>query len=91
MSTQAEPLSGELRQQIRAFQEEFLPKIPADIVATLQTTTEDLVRTGIAERSLKEGNKVPDFVLPNAKGEMVKFSDLRTRGPVVVAFYRGTW
>ena len=91
MSTQAGQLSGELQQQIRAFQEEFLPKIPADIVATLGQTTEDLVRTGIAERSLKEGDKAPDFALPNVRGETVKLSDLRARGPVVVAFYRGTW
>lgn len=91
MSTQAEPLSGELQQQIRAFQEEFLPKIPADIVTILQKTTEDLVRTGIAKRSLKEGDKVPDFALPNVKGQEVRLSDLLARGPTVITFYRGAW
>lgn len=91
MPTQVDQLSGELQQQIRAFQEEFLPKIPAEIVTTLQHTTEDLVRTGIAARSLHEGDKAPDFALPNVRGETVKLSDLRVRGPVVVTFYRGVW
>lgn len=91
MATQAEQLSGELQQQIRAFQEEFLPKIPQEIVTTLQSTTEDLVRTGIAKRSLHEGDKAPDFALPNVRGQEMRLSDLLARGPAVVTFYRGAW
>jgi hypothetical protein len=91
MSTAPAGLNTELQQQIEQFQREVLSKIPADIVTTLRSTTEDLVRSGIAERSLRIGDKAPDFALPNVRGEQVKLSDLLARGPVVVAFYRGVW
>ena len=91
MSNQEAGLNTELQEQIRAFQGEMLPTVPQDIMATLQRTTEDLVRSGIADRSLKEGEKAPDFSLPNVRGETIELSDLLARGPVVVAFYRGVW
>jgi hypothetical protein len=84
-------LSTELQQKIEAFQHEMLPKIPADVLETLRTTTEDQVRSGIAERSLHVGDKAPDFALPDARGETITLSHLLQNGPAVVAFYRGTW
>lgn len=65
--------------------------MPPERAVTILGFIENLVRSGIAERSLPKGAQAPDFVLPNAKGKMVKFSDLRAQGPVVVAFYRGAW
>jgi len=84
-------LNGELQQQIREFQEQMLPKIPQEIRDLFGKTTEDLIKTGIAERALHEGAKAPDFMLPNARGQQVKFSDLLAKGPAVVTFYRGGW
>ena len=91
MSTATTGLNTELQQQIEQFQREALSKVPQEIVATLRSTTEDLVRSGIAERSLGEGDKAPEFSLPNVRGEQVKLSDLLAHGPVVVTFYRGVW
>ena len=91
MSTQSVDLSTELQRQIEAFQRDVLPQIPPDIVATLQKTTEDLVKSGIAEHSLKIGDTAPDFTLPNMRGEAIFLSNLLKRGPVVVTFYRGEW
>ncbi len=59
--------------------------------ATLQKATADLIQSGIAEKSLRVGDKAPDFALPNVQGKTVKLSELLSRGPVVVAFYRGEW
>jgi AhpC/TSA family protein len=84
-------LSTELREQIRAFQEEMLPKIPKPILDTFAQTTADLVRSGIAERALSEGSKAPDFSLPNVRGEQIKLSEVLKKGPAVVTFYRGGW
>lgn len=84
-------LNQELKQAIEAFQQEMLPKIPAEIRTTLQRTTEDLVKTGIADRALTVGDTAPDFSLPNVGGEQVGLSSLLSEGPVVLAFYRGNW
>ncbi|MBA3887386.1 MAG: redoxin domain-containing protein [Acidobacteria bacterium] len=33
----------------------------------------------------------PDFTLRNQKGDETSLADLRQRGPVLLAFHRGTW
>lgn len=40
---------------------------------------------------LAAGDKMPDFVIPNAAGELVFSDDLLARGPLVVCFFRGLW
>ena len=91
MSGQEAGLNQELKQAIEAFQKEMLPNIPSEIVSTLQRTTEDLVKSGIADRSVKVGDPAPAFTLPNVRGEDVSLANLLSKGPVVLAFYRGTW
>ena len=81
----------ELPQQLRAIQDKFLATAPPEVVALFQKTTMELAQSGITERSLREGAKAPDFVLPNVRGELVTLSHLLARGPVVLAFYRGAW
>ncbi len=91
MSTQAAGLSTELRQQIEAFQKEMLPKMPAEAISTLLRTTEDLVKSGIADKALKVGDLAPDFALPDVHGQTMRLSEVLASGPAVVAFYRGAW
>lgn len=86
-----DPLNGELEQAIREFRERVLPKLPPGVADTVARTTEDLVRSGIADRGLKEGAQAPDFTLRNAAGGPVQLSKLLASGPAVVTFYRGGW
>lgn len=41
--------------------------------------------------SLGVGDTAPDFVLPGADGQRVRLSEMLRTGPVVLAFYRGSW
>jgi peroxiredoxin len=41
--------------------------------------------------ALAVGDRAPDFELRNAMGDEVRLSELLTRGPVVLSFYRGAW
>ena len=84
-------LNTELKEAIAAFQQEMLPKIPDGILDVLLRTTEDQVKSGVAEKALKVGDTAPDFRLPNVNGEFVSLSDALAKGPAVVAFYRGSW
>ena len=49
-------------------------------------SVEDAVKT-----ALKAGDKMPDFVLPNAKNESVSSKELLKKSNLVVVFYRGDW
>lgn len=60
----------------------------AEMMARARTRLE---LSGIADRSLQVGDKVPDFALPNVRGDVVRLSDTLKSGPVVTAFYRGEW
>lgn len=50
-----------------------------------------LYQAEVAARALKVGEKVPDFLLPNAEGRLVSMDDLLAHGPVVLTFFRGAW
>jgi len=69
----------------------FTKKVPPEVLNLMLDTTRRLVDSGIAERSLKVGEKAPDFELPNPKGESVNLHSLLEKGPVVLNFYRGGW
>jgi peroxiredoxin len=80
-----------LSEKIRQFQKELIPDIPKKVLSTLFSTTDELVRSGLAEKSLRRGNTMPSFTLPNASGEEVSSDGLLQKGPLVISFYRGNW
>ena len=45
----------------------------------------------MTDKALKVGDHAPEFQLPSASGKKVKLSELISRGPVVVTWYRGGW
>ncbi len=53
--------------------------------------TESLRQSGIVDCSLKVGDTIPAFTLPNATGRSVNSAELLAAGPLVVSFYRGGW
>jgi peroxiredoxin len=52
---------------------------------------EGLLKAGAADGALKVGDKVPDFMVPNAEGKLRQSKSLFGEKPVVVSFYRGMW
>jgi len=69
----------------------FTKKVPPEIVNVMLDATRRLADTGIAQNSLKVGEKAPDFELPNLNSEPVNLHSLLEKGPVVINFYRGGW
>lgn len=43
------------------------------------------------ESMLELGSKAPDFALPTHEGVKKSLGDFLARGPVLLAFHRGTW
>jgi len=52
---------------------------------------EDLFATGIEQRILPVGAKIPGFALPDSSGHLVRSSDLLALGPLIIDFFRGRW
>jgi peroxiredoxin len=80
-----------LNQELAKFRAEFRTQLPAEILTRMDQATEDLTASGIMKRTVKVGDQVPDFTLPNALGNPVHLQNLLAKGPVVIAFYRGVW
>jgi peroxiredoxin len=57
----------------------------------IRDTIERLRAAQIAELSLRVGETLPDFVLPDPGGTLVASEGLLDRGPLVLAFFRGAW
>ena len=58
-------------------------------MAILRRGIDDVRESGAA--GLRIGERAPEFILPNQRGEMVRLSERLSRGPVVLNFYRGVW
>ena len=80
-----------LNQALRDLNSQGLAKMPPTAKAILQTSLRELLASGLAEKALQVGQKVPDGVLPNAFGQKIAIQDLYAQGPLVISFYRGSW
>ena len=80
-----------LSKDIAAFEAEKQRTHDRDVLDMIDTTTADLVATGIAAQALAVGDQSPAFELPDQLGNMVRSTDVMVHGPVVLNFYRGEW
>ena len=80
-----------LQDRLDAFKAEFRAARPADVRATMERATAELIASGAASRALKAGDRAPAFMLEAQDGNPVSSADLLARGPMVVSFYRGVW
>jgi len=81
---------GTLLEQTRNELAHWRGVIPKDH-ALMDKLTDELVASGIEKTGIQVGDKVPEFVLPNANGQPVASRDLLSQGAIVLAFYRGPW
>ena len=80
-----------LREQLERLTAARKTRIPPDALSTIERTTEELKRSGIADRTLRVGQRAPEFSLSDADGNTVSSQELLRSGPLVVSFYRGKW
>ncbi len=80
-----------LQAKLDEISRDFEKKAPPEIVKAMKKATDDLAKSGLADRALKKGDMAPSFVLPDENGTSVDSAELLKRGPLVVTFYRGVW
>ena len=61
------------------------------VIEVFHRATEDLRRSGLAERALKTGERAPAFTLNNQDGNSISSAELLAKGPLVITFFRGHW
>jgi len=84
-------MNSTLANNIQAFQDDFIPNIPEDTFNLLMAELQNLIDSGLADKSVNKGDQFPDFELGNANNETLSLSSLLTKGPLVISFYRGAW
>jgi len=80
-----------LKAQIDAYNVQKDAKLPADVLALMNTTNDELIAQHIKDNALQIGQKVENFSLANHNGENIELADLLKKGPVIISFYRGGW
>ncbi len=80
-----------LQHEMSEMKKKSAEKITPEIMKVMAAETEKLIKSGLADRALKKGDRAAGFTLPNAIGATVNFETLLEKGNLVVSFYRGGW
>ena len=80
-----------LQNKLADQKEQFESGASPEALKIMHRAIYDLRHSKIMDRVLKAGDAAPEFLLPNEEGRTVSSSDLLSRGPLVVGFYRGFW
>lgn len=80
-----------LAEQIEELNRTLSSQLPEEILEAFGKSVEALKTEKIEENSLKTGEKMPEFVLPDIHGNKVSSEELLKHGKLILAFYRGSW
>lgn len=80
-----------LQEQLDTFKAAFETQAPAEAINAFERSIVELIGSRQAERTLKAGDRLPDFILGDSNERAVSSRDLLAGGPMVLTFYRGAW
>ena len=80
-----------LNAQTRQALQDFVSALPQDDQKTVTSAFEKLTSSTVAADAKTNGDKAPDFEMPNVRGGTLSLQDALAEGPVVLSFYRGSW
>jgi peroxiredoxin len=80
-----------LNQELSRERDRWASVLDVPTVALMNRANDTLRSAKILGRALREGERAPNFRLPNAQGGFIELDALLEHGPVVLAFYRGQW
>jgi hypothetical protein len=84
-------VSMTLQEKLIAMKKETIATKPPELIGPLLQETENLVNSGIADKTVKVGDTLPEFTLPDVQGNPVSSKVLLEKGPLAISFYRGVW
>lgn len=66
-------------------------RVPEATRLVMDRAVEEVRASGLVDKAVREGDRMPGFTLPDTAGRAVSSDELLARGPLVVSFYRGRW
>lgn len=78
-------------EQYQQIVQDFIASLPDDAKSIVQQNFAEIMSADYGDNALKVNDTATDFTLPNVKGEDTTLSQLLSKGPVVLNFYRGGW
>lgn len=80
-----------LQENLANLKAQFNAQVPQRSRDIMERATNDLKNSGILDRIIKPGDKLPPFTLPNQDGAPMNSTRLLEKGPLVVSVFRGAW
>jgi peroxiredoxin len=80
-----------LAQKIAAFNLQAASQLPKEVFENFGRSIADLKQNNIEEKSIKVGEKFPEFSLNNINETKIYSKDILKDRKMVVAFFRGSW
>ncbi len=80
-----------INQELTEFKEKSNGRVPPALIEAGRKGNEELAASGILQKALNKGAKMPEFTLSDATNKPVKSADLLKQGNLVIVFYRGAW
>lgn len=80
-----------LQEKLDAIREAGAKSFPVEVQETMARNTQDLIDSGLAQKSFKKGDRLSPFSLEDSSGNLVSSGDFFQDGPLVLSFFRGFW
>lgn len=80
-----------LKEKLDAIRDASSKRIPPDKQAIMHRATADLCASGILDRIIKVGQKMPAFAGKAHDGRAISSAALLANGPLALSFFRGHW
>ncbi|ASF38311.1 alkyl hydroperoxide reductase [Halobacillus halophilus] len=83
-------MKTEMKERYNEYIEKFKATAPGDVQEKMKQAIQELEQSSDG-KGLSEGEKAPNFNLPDAKGNSIELYKQLEEGPVILTFYRGGW
>ena len=87
---QSRLIDAPLNARLKAVADE-VARLSPDFAAVVERMVARLEANEVGQSAPQMGEPMPDFILPDEKGALVRLGALLGQGPVVVSFNRGHW
>jgi len=83
-------MNAPLAERLRAVADE-VARLSPEFAAIVDRMVERLKASNVGETAPRPGEPMPDFLLPDEAGHLVRLADLLEQRAVVLSFHRGHW